>query len=236
LRRGYRASIGQKHVIFRLPHGHLPQQQQTYIDKLTDWARATYQKKPAAFLHLLPLEIPDKGSIVIMDELHDVAIIRNQNRQSHFAAYDDSARRHIKIELSSLLPPVQKKAAVQTLISRLSAKKYLSEVSLRVDELNEKFFQCPIGMVRLKLTQTRWGSCSHKGNINLSSRLLLAPSKVRDAVIIHELAHRLEMNHGKKFWQHVYDAMPDYDVHQNYLTKYGKNLNFVPRADYTPQK
>jgi hypothetical protein len=72
------------------------------------------------------------------------------------------------------------------------------------------------------------GSCSSKGNINLSSRLLLVPEPVRDSVIIHELAHRVEMNHSDRFWKLVYDAMPEYDRHHAYLTSHGKSLSFLP--------
>lgn len=51
--------------------------------------------------------------------------------------------------------------------------------------------------------RTRWGSCSAAGNINLSLWLMLAPARLVDYVIVHELAHRREMNHGPHFWQEV---------------------------------
>jgi predicted metal-dependent hydrolase len=62
------------------------------------------------------------------------------------------------------------------------------------------YFQKPIKSVNLKYNLSNWGSCSTKGNINLSTRLLFAPDDVIDYVIIHELAHLLEMNHSPHFW------------------------------------
>ncbi|HBX44943.1 MAG TPA: hypothetical protein DEG28_03525 [Porphyromonadaceae bacterium] len=54
--------------------------------------------------------------------------------------------------------------------------------------------------VKINRSKTRWGSCSTKKNINYSLFLLFLPEKYIDYVVLHELAHTVEMNHGKKFW------------------------------------
>lgn len=55
--------------------------------------------------------------------------------------------------------------------------------------------------VKIQSSKTRWGSCSRERSINLSFFLLLAPAHIVDYVILHELCHTKEMNHGDKFWQ-----------------------------------
>lgn len=55
--------------------------------------------------------------------------------------------------------------------------------------------------VRINSSQGRWGSCSVRKDINLSCYLLLLPSHLIDYVLLHELCHTLEMNHGDRFWQ-----------------------------------
>ncbi|HPP47199.1 MAG TPA: M48 family metallopeptidase, partial [Accumulibacter sp.] len=58
----------------------------------------------------------------------------------------------------------------------------------------------------------RWGSCSAQGVIRLNWRLLHLPLPLIDYVLIHELAHLLEMNHGPRFWAIVATACPDYQA------------------------
>lgn len=60
---------------------------------------------------------------------------------------------------------------------------------------------CGLSDSTIRCQKTRWGSCSTKGNLNFNCLLMLAPSDVRDYVIIHELAHRKHMNHSKNFWK-----------------------------------
>ena len=54
--------------------------------------------------------------------------------------------------------------------------------------------------VKISKARTRWGSCSSTKNISLSFYLMLVPAHLMDYVILHELAHTREMNHGSRFW------------------------------------
>ena len=55
--------------------------------------------------------------------------------------------------------------------------------------------------VKITVSKSRWGSCSATGNINLSCYLMLLPPHLMDYVLLHELTHTKEMNHGPKFWE-----------------------------------
>ncbi len=79
--------------------------------------------------------------------------------------------------------------------------------------------------IKIKDTKTRWGSCSSKGTISLNWRLIMAPVEVIDYVIIHELAHTVEMNHGKKFWEVVGRYFPNWKLCRDWLKKNGHNLS-----------
>ena len=82
---------------------------------------------------------------------------------------------------------------------KIEAKKYISSRALEIAKKNK------LKYTTLKITsaRTRWGSCTNKRGVNFTYRLIMAPSRIIDYVIIHELAHLKEMNHSKKFWDTV---------------------------------
>lgn len=73
--------------------------------------------------------------------------------------------------------------------------------------------------ISIRQQKSRWGSCSSRGNINFNWRLIHYSPATINYVIIHELAHRQEANHSKKFWQLVAQYDPDYKIHKNTLKK-----------------
>ena len=73
------------------------------------------------------------------------------------------------------------------------------------------------GRITIREQKTRWGSCSSKGNLNFNWKLVLMPEEVLDYVVVHELAHRKEMNHSETFWNHVEKVLPDYQARRKLL-------------------
>lgn len=78
--------------------------------------------------------------------------------------------------------------------------------------------------ITLRQQKTRWGSCSAEGNLNFNWRLVHCPPEVIDYVIIHELAHRREMNHSNRFWNIVQQYDPEHLKHRGWLKRQGMNL------------
>lgn len=80
------------------------------------------------------------------------------------------------------------------------------------------------GGITIRNQKTRWGSCSSKGNLNFNCLLMLAPPEIQDYVVVHELAHRKEMNHSPRFWKEVEKVLPDYRQRVSWLKKNGPGL------------
>lgn len=88
---------------------------------------------------------------------------------------------------------------------RIEAKEYLPQ---RVEVLAKKFGLKYRGLTIKNLT-SRWGSCSGRNNINLNLHLIRLPHELIDYVILHELAHTKEKNHGEKFWKYLTSLIPE---------------------------
>ena len=104
----------------------------------------------------------------------------------------------------------------------------LADVALRVLPERCRYFAGVMGVrygrITIRNQKTRWGSCSSGGNLNFNCLLMLAPPEVRDYVVVHELAHRKEMNHSPRFWKEVEKVLPDYRQRLLWLKKNGPEL------------
>ncbi len=103
-------------------------------------------------------------------------------------------------------------------IGELAQKEYKKQ-----EEYEERSSQMHI---TIKNVKTRWGSCSAKGHLNFSVKLAMAPAKIIDYVVVHEMCHLLHMNHGSEFWSAVATILPDYQKRRRYLKENGWRLEF----------
>ena len=71
--------------------------------------------------------------------------------------------------------------------------------------------------VTVKDYKSRWGSCSTSGDITYNWRIIMAPHRIVDYVVIHELCHLVEHNHSDKYWKQVESLVPDYRERRAWL-------------------
>ena len=104
----------------------------------------------------------------------------------------------------------------------------LAEKAAKVIPERVKYYAPLIGVTYGRITirnqKTRWGSCSAKGNLNFNCLLMLTPPEVLDSVIVHELCHRKEMNHSKRFYDEVLRVYPDYHKWNRWLKEHESAL------------
>jgi hypothetical protein len=72
--------------------------------------------------------------------------------------------------------------------------------------------------------RTRWGSCSSRGTLSFSWRLVLAPPEVLEYVVVHELCHLREPNHSPRFWALLESVRPGFRAEKEWLARHGWEL------------
>ncbi|MCB0585529.1 MAG: M48 family metallopeptidase [Phaeodactylibacter sp.] len=218
-----RASIGKKAAILRLPIEMSASEQKDRLDWFHQWLSKTLKRNENVAAHFDNKTYRD-GDILVVGKRSYRLSIRHEDRRSHSGKLEKDNIILLKLSRHDEGESLQRN--VQHLLSRIVAQDFLPEITRRVHRLNEQHFRRPIQAVRLKYNFSNWGSCSAKRNINLSTRLLFAPDEVIDYVIIHELAHLIELNHSPRFWRLVEKAMPDYEEKERWLKEHGGKLGF----------
>lgn len=114
-------------------------------------------------------------------------------------------------------PPAEPEAEAA---SRRRAERELPEQLLALAKAND----ITVRRVAIRNQRTRWGSCSPTGTITLNWRLVETPDFVRDYVLVHELMHRRELNHSRRFWRLVAARCPRMAEARAWLRAEGKTL------------
>jgi predicted metal-dependent hydrolase len=165
--------------------------------------RVVAQKKDWVIKHLLKVREIEKGHTKFTeDETYGTRfhkLVLNKNGKPNISVRVQNGKIivsypfHMNIETEAL------QSAIRKGIERALKNEAVEYLPQRVKKLAGKFgltFQ----NVALKNVRTRWGSCSRRKNINLNIHLMRLPDHLIDYVILHELAHTVELNHSKNFW------------------------------------
>jgi predicted metal-dependent hydrolase len=81
------------------------------------------------------------------------------------------------------------------------------------------------GRIGIRDPRTRWGSCSSRGNLSFSWRLVIAPAEVLEYVVVHELCHLRELNHSRRFYRLLDEARPGWHEQAAWLREFGQELH-----------
>lgn len=217
-RAGYRCSFTKKYITVRVSSYSTKQQNIQHIEACKTWAINKLKQKP---------------------NLLDKYIAKGYSSQSTLQTFDhqfsfqfsevDGDKPSVKLVGStfycSLPHGVDKNIVQKKHIARLLSNYYRSFFEVKLNYWNQ-FFPRKHQNFRLKYNSSNWGSCSSKGNINLSIRLVLCPESVIDYVIVHELAHLIHQNHSIHFWKEVERVLPNYKNQVKWLKTKGANLDF----------
>lgn len=162
-----------------------------------------------------PLHMPKRQIMTLLEERQSwiesrLTIVRQANRAGEAAPLSGADLQQLARQASEKLPPL--------------VRQYARQMGVDFEKIT------------VRCQQTRWGSCSAKGNLNFNCLLMLTPEEVQRYVVVHELAHRKHMNHSPAFWAEVASILPDYKVQVRWLKQNGATLLARVRAGKEPQE
>lgn len=214
-RRDTRFGVTGRRVSLRLPAGAGSEEIRRQLAALEEWVCKVFEDKPALKDAFTEKEY-HTGDVLEVGQRMYILHVSMEDRSTHVAKLEGNT---IRLQLSNRANPLQRTKAIKTLMSRVVATDFYPEINQRVMDMNDRTFRQFIQSVNLKYNHSNWGSCSARNNVNLSTRLLFAPKDVQDYVILHELAHLVELNHSDRFWALVEQHMPDYKTKERWLKK-----------------
>ena len=166
----------------------------------------------------LALQVREDGSVIVRAPLY----VREKEIRSFAEAHLDwIEKQRLKMEAAAAMrsriqPLSDEELAELTGKARLDLTERAEAFALRIG--------VSYGRISIRHQKTKWGSCSSKGNLNFNCLLMMAPERVRDYVVAHELCHRKHMNHSPAFWSEVERVLPDYREARKWLKMHGQEL------------
>ncbi|MBK9734018.1 MAG: M48 family metallopeptidase [Saprospiraceae bacterium] len=219
-----RVALGGTHVILRVPKAFLfTSNVNKHVEWASNWLRQLKATKPTLLDRYVNLKVYNDGDIFKIGGLNFLLEIISSDKESGSIKLQKEGI--LKIDIPSK-GNYDSHKLIKNLLIKFSQKYFLKHITERVNYYNSNYFNKPINSVRLKYNTSNWGSCSTGKNLNFSVRLFFAPPDVIDYVVIHELAHLIEMNHSDKFWKIVYNIMPDYIQKEKLLKANSSHFDF----------
>lgn len=177
------------------------------------WLQARLKARPAR------IDLVDGAEIPVRGQLHRIA---------HRAPFRGETRL-VEEDGARLLVVHGDGAHVATRVERFLRKEAEADLAQAVARYAGAL-GVTCGRISIKDTTSRWGSCSSKGDLAFSWRLILAPPAILDYLAAHELAHRLEMNHSIRYWRHVARVCPEFRDAEAWLNRHGAGLHLYGRG------
>ena len=218
-RQSWRYAFAKERLIVRLPLLYDKELEHKIFNDIKNSLEKRTERKPQLLNYYDIKTYNDGDSVAVGNRIYYLKI-ETEDRKTHAAKLDKNKVINITLGQGNT------EGVISQLLSRIVAKDFSAEFSRRVFELNHQFFKKNIKSINFKYNHSNWGSCSSTGNLNFSSRLLFAPEDVQDYIIIHELAHLIELNHSDRFWKLVSDAMPNYPEKEKWLKNNGSLCRF----------
>ncbi|NTE87542.1 M48 family metallopeptidase [Agrobacterium rubi] len=206
-----RIEPGGKALKMTIPYGLHHRDVDDFLDRHNGWLKSRLSKFSDGG------SVADGGSISIRGVPHRIEHTGTLRGVTHLATNEDG---EAVLRVSGLPEHLGRR------ISTFLKKEARADLE-RLVAHHAKSVGRPARSISMKDTRSRWGSCSHEGNLSFSWRIVMAPESVIDYLAAHEVAHLREMNHGPKFWALCEKLCPTTEASKAWLKRNGSQLHAI---------
>ena len=192
------------------------EQVSTYVDSKRRWIEAKIACFRASRHLYLPKQYVNGSSFDYLGHHYRLKIISGDGRVRLMSG-------RFLVPVPETLPQSDHAPFIRQQLSNWYAEHALSRMQEKTLEYAKRL-DCYPGPVAVKGYRSRWGCCFADGRIIYNWRLIMAPVRVIDYVIVHELAHLKQRNHSKRFYNEVGSVVPDYKDQRQWLRHNGHHL------------
>jgi predicted metal-dependent hydrolase len=146
------------------------------------------------------------------------------HRVVHWSTIRGLTRATVDLDGQAILAVSGETGHVARRVTDFLKKEALKDLAAAVDR-HSAALGIPARKIAVRDTSSRWGSCSSKGHLSFSWRLIMAPPMVLDYLAAHEVAHLKEMNHSHRFWTLTHKLCPATEEAEAWLKRRGTSLH-----------
>ncbi len=198
-------------IVIYVPHRTTQEEIERFIDKSRSWVSRQLSERERSIRETKKVYAPGE-KFFYLGEAYPLSIEANGNR-----------KQPLRLSFGKFILDGNRVHEAKDLFAqwyRAEAKRILEE---RVDYHSHRLHLFPKA-VRITSARVHWGSCSGDNRLSFSWRIMMAPLKVIDYILIHELVHIREKNHSKRFWSYLGSIVSDYKEQRIWLKANGYSL------------
>jgi len=183
-------------IILRIPKNSSDLEIEKFLNKHKKWIYKKLKVIEKREIELYPKKFIEGEMFLFLGNFYKLKIVKNQKGK-------------IMLNNNEMNISDKYKTDIRKVIIEFYKKKAFEIISDRVNFYSKKYGY-DYNKIKLTSANKRFGSCTNKGNLNFTFRLIMAPIEVIDYVVVHELVHLVDKTHKKSFYEKVEKILPDY--------------------------
>ncbi len=196
-------------LVIRAPLRASTRQIQELVEKKSGWIRSKQELVRTIYPKAVPKEYQDGEEFLYLGKSYPLEIV-------------DQIRPPVRLDGHFFLDK-KKLPDAEITMTRWYKEQAKQVTTLRANQYANQW-KYNFGGIKITSARTRWGSCSGKGTLSFTWRLVMAPLSVVDYVFVHDLVHLILKNHRQEFWRQVETILPDYQRSIQWLELNGHML------------